>query len=50
MSPRHLRIGTRGSPMALRQTVLVRDRHPRWWRAERDGLTTACSQDGWPRR
>jgi hydroxymethylbilane synthase len=26
MSPRHLRIGTRGSPMALRQTVLVRDR------------------------
>src|SRR5712671_3438091 len=26
MSPRHLRIGTRGSPMALRQTALVRDR------------------------
>ena len=25
MSPRHLRIGTRGSPMALRQTALVRD-------------------------
>ena len=26
MPPRHLRIGTRGSPMALRQTALVRDR------------------------
>src|SRR5215471_12936784 len=26
MSPRPLRIGTRGSPMALRQTALVRDR------------------------
>jgi hydroxymethylbilane synthase len=26
MAPRHLRIGTRGSPMALHQTALVRDR------------------------
>src|SRR6201997_118213 len=26
MPPRHLRIGPRGSPMALRQTALVRDR------------------------
>ena len=26
MPSRHLRIGTRGSPMALRQTALVRDR------------------------
>src|SRR5947209_16511045 len=26
MPPRHLRIGTRGSPMALHQTALVRDR------------------------
>src|ERR1700757_4550645 len=26
MPPRHLRIGTRGSPMALRQTAFVRDR------------------------
>src|SRR3984893_468543 len=26
MPPRHLRIGTRGRPMALRQTALVRDR------------------------
>src|SRR6266404_3302595 len=26
MPPRHLRIGTRGSPMALRQTALLRDR------------------------
>ena len=25
MPSRHLRIGTRGSPMALRQTALVRD-------------------------
>jgi hydroxymethylbilane synthase len=34
MSPRPLRIGTRGSPMALRQTALVRDRllaaHPQF--------------------
>jgi hydroxymethylbilane synthase len=33
MPPRHLRIGTRGSPMALRETALVRDRlvaaHPK---------------------